>query len=502
VKNLITWTSAAMMAAVLVPGRTAQASSHRESLAVLGDPCIDTTDMYAWVSPGNHDRTYLIMNLNGLHEPGQGNHQTKLCEDVRYAFHIVRGAADLQDDLVYYIQFTSTVPARQNPADLNIATNGPIGGDELLIQLSGIQQTYTVYKAVTGGLTSLIGNNLPVTPPNIGPKTDRVAYGLGMFDPRNPSHHSQSLYNDAFAARYIRPLGNNGSEGRAWVGTRDDPFYLDEKGIFDTLNLAGVPPQGRNPTELPGEDVFAGFNVNTIALEVPTREILGLAPNAPLPTAPGNNSMFGVWFSTERRRVTYRRSGGQEPIHYGDWVQTSRQAHPLINAAVIGVQDQAKFLRTTPATDVTNFGAYFLYPVLARDIEILGIYNALGVGQGTIDEFVGRTAPRTDIIDVINLTNFPTMGAHSIPLSATGDVIRIDAAVDASYPNGRSLQGSMPDREQADVSDVLLTVIITKGAVAVGDSVNHNDKPYLTEFPFAPLPWVGLTQGHGAPAPN
>jgi len=29
------------------------------------------------------------------------------------------------------------------------------------------------------------------------------------------------------------------SEGRAWVGTRDDGFYLDEKGIFDIVNLAG-----------------------------------------------------------------------------------------------------------------------------------------------------------------------------------------------------------------------------------------------------------------------
>ena len=35
-------------------------------------------------------------------------------------------------------------------------------------------------------------------------------------------------------------LGAGGAEGRVWAGTRDDGFYLDEKGIFDILNLGGL----------------------------------------------------------------------------------------------------------------------------------------------------------------------------------------------------------------------------------------------------------------------
>ena len=31
-----------------------QASSHREALAVLSDPCVDNADVYAWVKPGTH----------------------------------------------------------------------------------------------------------------------------------------------------------------------------------------------------------------------------------------------------------------------------------------------------------------------------------------------------------------------------------------------------------------------------------------------------------------
>src|SRR5262249_28724020 len=65
----------ALFAATLLPppGTAVHASSHREALAILNEPCADNTDTYAWVSPGSHEKLYLIMNFNPLHEPGQGN---------------------------------------------------------------------------------------------------------------------------------------------------------------------------------------------------------------------------------------------------------------------------------------------------------------------------------------------------------------------------------------------------------------------------------------------
>src|ERR1044071_6687388 len=54
-------------------GTLLQASSHREALAILNEPCADNTDTYAWVSDKSHDKLYLIMDFNPLHEPGQGN---------------------------------------------------------------------------------------------------------------------------------------------------------------------------------------------------------------------------------------------------------------------------------------------------------------------------------------------------------------------------------------------------------------------------------------------
>ena len=83
-----------MAVAFLATGAVAvQGSSHREALAVLNEPCADNTDTYAWVSDGSHDKLYLIMNFNPLHEPGQGNQGLRACNGYRYEFHIGKGAS-------------------------------------------------------------------------------------------------------------------------------------------------------------------------------------------------------------------------------------------------------------------------------------------------------------------------------------------------------------------------------------------------------------------------
>ena len=75
------------------PGSRCTASSHREALAILNEPCADNTDTYAWVSNGAHDKLYLIMDFNPLHEPGQGNQGLRACNGYRYEFHIAKGTS-------------------------------------------------------------------------------------------------------------------------------------------------------------------------------------------------------------------------------------------------------------------------------------------------------------------------------------------------------------------------------------------------------------------------
>src|SRR6266478_4935899 len=89
----------------LLIGSQARASSHREALAILNEPCADNTDTFAWVSSGTHDKLYLIMDFYPLHEPGQGNQGLRACDGYRYEFHIGKGAK-LDDRVVYRVEFT------------------------------------------------------------------------------------------------------------------------------------------------------------------------------------------------------------------------------------------------------------------------------------------------------------------------------------------------------------------------------------------------------------
>src|ERR1043166_8463108 len=103
----------AAVVALLAP-RAVPASSHREALAILNEPCADNTDTYAWVSNKTHDKLYLIMNFNPLHEPGQGNHGLRACNGYRYEFHIGIGAK-LDDRFVYRVEFKNTLKTAPAP---------------------------------------------------------------------------------------------------------------------------------------------------------------------------------------------------------------------------------------------------------------------------------------------------------------------------------------------------------------------------------------------------
>src|SRR3954467_5667434 len=99
---------------LLAAASTAHASSHREALAILNEPCADNTDTYAWVSNGTHDKLYLSMDFNPLHEPGQGNQGLRACTGSRYEFHVAKGTS-LQDRVVYRVEFKNTLTPSPSP---------------------------------------------------------------------------------------------------------------------------------------------------------------------------------------------------------------------------------------------------------------------------------------------------------------------------------------------------------------------------------------------------
>ena len=261
----------------LMLGGTAYASSHREAPLIAEDPSADNTDLYAWVQPGTHDKLYVVANYIPLEEPAGGPNFHKFSDDVLYSVHIARGAADLNEDITYYFRFFTTDIQRVDAADLNAPLGG---GKEFFSQLTGQRQHYAVYKKVGRNLTILSEGN-EVAPLRIGPRTFAVAQ-------REPEHHPETEYNDAFAARFVQTLPNG--EGRVWAGPRDDGFYVDLGGVFD---LANIRPQGV------AQDGVSGFNTHSIVLEIPTTK---LTANGQLPgNTPSNDTLLGIWAAASRK---------------------------------------------------------------------------------------------------------------------------------------------------------------------------------------------------------
>lgn len=480
-----------VIAAILLTafGSPIQASSHREALAILNEPAADNTDTYAWVSNGSHDKLYLIMNFNPLHEPGQGNQGLRSSNGYRYEFHIGIGAS-LQDRLVYRVEFKNTL----NPEAAPSATDPLGGGNELLWQLTGGTETMTITR-IANGRATVLGADLPVLPNNHGPQTDRLVYGLGPFngyDSGDAASREVGLYDQAFVDSFIHTLSNG---GRIIAGQFDDPYQLDEKGIFDLVNLNRDDLGGiSGARRAPGKDVFTGFNILSIALEVPMSDVFpnGIPHNGTLDPK-STDSLLRVHSEILRRKTqtvdpTNIVTGLKDS---GKFVQVGRNALPLFNAGLIGTQRQTLYLRSSVLKDVSNFGSDILFPVLVRDAEALGIYKALGVPDSAVTTLKG---PRMDIINAINL-------GRPIPVADgfTGDVITLDAATDSSFPNGRRLGGgTAPNRHQVNVNTVLISLIVAGDANAgLARGTEVNDKDFLDRFPFLAPAHQGLLQGHG-----
>ncbi|MGC4092828.1 MAG: DUF4331 family protein [Polyangiaceae bacterium] len=421
----------------------------------------------------------------------------------------------LNDYLTIDVRFETKTRSRVAVDDKKA---GPGGGKEFFAQIGGefAQTADVTFRYQGDSRAEKVFRGVDVAPPNIGQRTATFAYG-------NPSY-------DDYAKKFV-VTGERGH--RFFAGPRDDAFYVNLAQIFDLgafvgLNtLNGQPFRSRvydvdptaagtfantNPTKAP--DGLSGFNVHSIVLSIPLTELAPPGKEAAFNAAvasgkPSNATLFGVWASASRRAFRAQcppalagtracPSGVEEG---GPWRQVSRLGLPLINEAVIGIQDKDKYNRTTPATDVANFGAYFLNPILVRDVEAIGGYAQLGVDTVPDTLKYGRV----DILQVINLNDIPSAAAHSVPIEngKTGDVLRVDVAVPSSFPNGRPLSGpAVASGKEEDVTDTELSLILTQLTVPVTDYVSGpgDGRKLLPTFPYLATPFAGDAEGKGSPA--
>ncbi|HEY1013019.1 MAG TPA: DUF4331 domain-containing protein, partial [Herpetosiphonaceae bacterium] len=247
------------LAAVVLSGQPAQtrASSHREAPLIAKDPSVDTTDVYAFVSPDNAAMITLISNWIPFEEPVGGPNFYHFDDNARYYIRIDRDG-DTQPDVSY--QWTFATRIRND--DTFLYNTFPVTNS------NSPHLNYTQYYTVTELLgsattgTTIIGNQL-MTPYNVGPRS-------------NPNY-------DRLADQFIR-TGTGGI--KEFTGPRDDPFFVDIGTIFD---LGGLRPfNGAHIIPLPtapGIDSIAGYNIHTTALQIPRTR---LTPSCPTGTASTN----------------------------------------------------------------------------------------------------------------------------------------------------------------------------------------------------------------------
>ena len=420
----------------LGPGPTpAKAASHREAPLIANDPPADITDFFMFRStqPGQDDKVDLIMDVIPGEEPSAGPNYYNFDPSVAYTFHVDNNTDGKADDIEFEFRFKSELRGIVNDAGLPLSYVALPPITTLDGAGLGLRQHYSITMIKDGKRTV------------ISPMTDKIAV------PSNVGPRTMPNY-DGLAAQGMYDLGGG---IKVFAGQRDDPFFIDLGAAFDTLNLRS-----------PGTDMLSGFNVNTIALEVPA-SLLTKDHRAPGLTA---YSKLGAYASTSRPRVTVRGRGGNS-LGLGQFVQVQRLANPLVNELIIGTKDKDLWNSLEPEQE-GRFLDYYTNPRFALALSI--VFGA-----------VVPSTPRQDLVNAL-LKYSPTDKRISELLR-----LNLNSAPGASWPNGR--------KPSDDVTDTAIQVVGGPAFAGAGDNVSANDKVLPNVFPFEASPWDGRNRVHQNP---
>jgi hypothetical protein len=452
---------------VAVSGLPALASSHAEAPLISMDRFADNTDTYAFrsVEAGREGFVTLIANFIPLQEPSGGPQWFRFDDTVLYEIKI-DNTGDGREDITYQFQFSTAIV--NNDTVLGQST---VNQDGVISSLNdpdyNMPQTYSVTKvdSSTGRRGRLIGGGFRTPPANIGPRvTPNYETALGQ------------------PAVYGLPGG-----GKVFAGNRDEYFYID-LGVFDALNLRSVGMSG-------GIDTTKGYNVSTIAIEVPVADLTRSRAVPSGPTAP--DAVIGVWSTASRRTVRVINNDGSRNTA-GAWQQISRLGNPLVNEVVIPLSLKDAFNSLSPEFDGTipRVVQAVTDPELAR---LLAAVFGITVPPPPRNDLVAIFATGIPVNAVTgpNYTTFLSDGvAHeylrlnvAIPITPIASQNRLGLLGGdvAGFPNGR--------RVFDDVTDIALRAVAGGTPFtpaqnvppnnALGDGVSFNPEgPLLTRFPY------------------
>jgi Domain of unknown function (DUF4331) len=470
-----------LLIGMLVPS-SMFASSHREAPISALDHSADVTDWYAFVSYDHPDRVTMILNVDGFLEPSNGPNYFPFDPNVRYIMNVDNNQ-DGKTDISFVFQFKTEI--RQPGVFTGFV--GGIGGFPQITALDGpgsqglsLRQTYTVTMIKNGVATDLAeGKTLYAVPSNVGPLT-------------MPNY--RRLFNQG-----INDLGNG---VRVFAGTVDDPFYIDLGAAFDSfnfrMNAGGIlsPSEDADDRHNYAPDAVAGFNVNSIVLEVP---ITMLTVDGKIHSAGEKQAVIGTYGETDRQRITVRRRNGKVSGE-GSWQQVNREGNSLINELIIGTGSKDLFSVSDPAND-GQFASFFLDPLLAH------LYSS-------ILNIPIPPAPRTDLLPLVQYVAPICPGCGPNDAGPIADLLRLNTGIPptpvgsqkrlgflagdlAGFPQGRRPIDDVVDIASRAVVGILADA--TKYGAAVGDGVNTKGDGFNATFPYVQPANSGRNSHHTGP---
>ncbi|MFI1563403.1 DUF4331 domain-containing protein [Streptomyces sp. NPDC020490] len=410
----------------LEPG-AASASSHREAPLISGQPQYDNTDVYAFVSPDKPDTTTIIANWIPFQDPAGGPNFYTFADDAQYDLHIDNDG-DAQTELLIRYTFR-THTKNKNTFLYNTGAVTSLDDPDLNVTQTYDVELFKLHDRKVMARTKL-ADDVPVAPSNVGkasmPDYDKL--------------RQQAVYKLSSGAQ-------------TFAGQADDPFFLDLR-VFDLL-------YGGNLSEV-GRDTLKGYNVNSIALQVPTDMI----------TESKDQPVVGIWSTTQRKNAR------------GYYEQVSRLGNPLVNEVVNPLKDKDRFNASSPRYDA-QFLKNVTNPELPKLIE--QIYKIKAPAE-----------PRNDLVDVFLKG---VEGLNQPPHVTPAEELRLNTSIkpaaepkrlgvldgdNAGFPNGRRLTDDVIDEALQVVEGELL------GAKNdLGDAVDANDKKFGHSFPYLANPTPG-----------
>jgi hypothetical protein len=390
-------------------------SSHREAPEISKDPCADSTDVYAFVSPDAPDTVTLIANYVPLQSPAGGPNFFEFGDDVLYEIHIDNNG-DGKPDITYQFRFTTDIRI----GGTFLYNVGPI--TSLDSKNWNRRQRYSVSRVDWSRRKSTkLAEKLPCPPCNIGPLS-------------TPNYV-------ALANAAIKPLPGG---GRVFAGQRREGFYVDLGSVFDLANLRPFQQLhtqfGLNIPELtrpaPGVNATKAVNVHSIALQLP--KSLVLAKGAAGTDAASPSSVIGVWTTASRQKVLVRDDDGT-PRRLGPFEQVSRLANPLFNEVLIPIERKDYWNAQEPAND-KQFADRVAQPELAKLLP--GLYPGVFPNLAALN---ASGKPRADLLAIL-LTGIPAgiiPGFQNFSGPTQADLLRLNVAFPpTSRPNNLGLLGS------------------------------------------------------------